>query len=101
MDLRVQVGWTSDSGANRGAVSFGEDSTTTVATNATYCSNYNNSTNQLESVEGFIAATPALGYHYYAWLEHGGGQTAVGSFVGTYSNPGGISVSGVTGTWVS
>ncbi len=101
IDMRVQVGWTSDAGANRGAVSFGEDSTSAVAANATFCSNYNNTTNQLESVEGFLSTIPAIGYHYYAWLENGGGQSAVGAFFGAYSAAGGISTSGVLGTWLS
>ena len=101
VSLCVQVGWTSDTGLNQGAVSFGEDSTSTVATNATYVSSRNPSTNSLVPTLGFCTTIPAAGYHYYAWLEHGGGQTAVGAFFGSYSAAGGITTSGVLGTWRS
>lgn len=99
ISLSGQCSWTSDSGANRGAISIGEDSTTTPATTATYGSSFNPSTNLLEPITTQYSTIPAVGLHTYVWLEHGGGLTGVGAFFGTYSATGGIAQSGITGTW--
>lgn len=99
--ISVQVqgyAYNSASGVNA-FVSIGQDSTSAKGADVISTGAPAPALNVATQIQAYLNTTPAVGYHYYAWLEYdatGGGTT---TWVG--DNGGSLVQTGITGMWRS
>jgi hypothetical protein len=82
-------------GPARTYTGVGYDSTASPASGCVYASSYDSGGGVTAASTAHLTHVPALGWHYYAWLEHYTGSASTG-----YGDDGGAVQSGLTGLWV-
>lgn len=79
-------------------VAIGEDSETAAASGQIIHDGVNSGANSFGNPRARLVKAPALGYHYYQWLEHAGASGGTQTWHGD-NGAASLDLYGITGTW--